>query len=148
MTWTLELPYPRPPKGLSANDRAHWAVKSKATATVREQVMRLAQQAGVPTMQRCQVEVIWCVADKRRRDADNAAPFAKCVFDGLGADKAVSARIVPDDDPDHMVKLMPRIEYRQGCTPHFEVVITDLNFRPDVIDQLSERLGGRHEPQP
>lgn len=141
MTWTLELPYLRPPKGLSANDRAHWAVKSKATAAVREQVMRLAQQADVPTMQRCQVEVIWVVGDKRRRDADNAAPFAKAIFDGLAADKGVSAHIVPDDAPEFMTKLMPRIDYQPGCTPHFEVHITDTSHRPDPINTVvNERL--------
>lgn len=138
MTWTIELPYERPPKGLSANDRAHWAVKSKSTAAVRELVMRLATEAGITPMQRCQVDVIWVVTDKRRRDADNAAPFAKAIFDGLGADKGVSAHIVVDDDPAHMVKLMPRIEHRPGCTPHFEVVITDISHRPAAIKTIAE----------
>lgn len=138
MTWLLELAYPRPPKGLSANDRTHWAVRSKATAAIREQVVRLAQHASIPTMQRCQVEIIWVVSDKRRRDADNAAPFAKAIFDGLGADKGVSAHIVADDDPAHMVKLMPRIEHRAGVAPHFEVVITDITYRPDAIREVAE----------
>lgn len=141
MTWILDLPFDRPPKGLSANHRTHWAVKSKATAEVRAQVKYLAWAAGIEPMQRCQVEVIWVVADKRRRDADNAAPFAKAIFDGLAADKGVSAHIVPDDDPAHMVKLMPRIEYRPNTTPHFEVIVTDLTHRSDAVDQLTkERL--------
>lgn len=141
MTWLLELGYTKPPPGLSANDRSHWATKARSVAAVRGLVKSLATRAGIPTMQRCQVEVIWVVADKRRRDADNAAPFAKAIFDGLGADKGVTARIVPDDDPAHMVKLMPRIEHRPGCTPHFEVVITDPTHRPDTVDQLTtERL--------
>lgn len=140
MTWLLELGYTKPPKGLSANDRTHWAVKSKSTAEVRALVKHLAIHAGIETTQRCQVEVIWVVADRRRRDADNAAPFAKAIFDGLAADKGVSAHIVADDDPAHMVKLMPRIEYRKGCTPHFEVMVTDLSFRPDSIDEVAEML--------
>ncbi|MCK8477212.1 hypothetical protein [Microbacterium aurugineum] len=141
MTWILELPFERPPKGLSANDRAHWAVKSKATAVVRAQVKHLALAAGIEPMQRCQVEVIWVVKDKRRRDADNAAPLAKAIFDGLAADKGVSAHIVADDDPAHMVKLMPRIDYRPDATPHFEVIVTDLTHRSDAVDQLTkERL--------
>lgn len=138
MIRTLELAYERPPKGLSANDRAHWAVKSKATAEVRAQVKYLAGAAGIEPMQRCQVEIIWVVADKRRRDSDNAAPFAKAIFDGLGADKGVSAHIVADDDPAHMVKLMPRIEHRPGATPHFEIIITDITHRPDAIDNIAE----------
>lgn len=141
MTWVLELNYPRPPKGLSANDRAHWTVKSKSTAEVRAQVKYLAWAAGVEPMQRCQVEIIWVVADKRRRDSDNAAPFAKAIFDGLAADKGVSAHIVPDDAPEYMTKLMPRIEYRADATPHFEVHITDTSFRPDGVEQIAkERL--------
>lgn len=140
MTWTLELGYTKPPDGLSANWRGHWATKARSTASVRALVKYLAIEAGIEPMQRCQVEVIWCVADRRRRDADNASPLAKCVFDGLGADKGVTAGIVPDDDPSHMVKLMPRIEYRQGCTPHFEVLITDLGFRPDSVDQVAQNL--------
>src|SRR5690349_3046921 len=134
MAWLLELGYTKPPKGLSANDRTHWAVKSKSTAEVRALVKHLAIHAGIEPMQRCQVEVIWVVTDRRRRDADNAAPFAKAIFDGLAADKGVSAHIVADDDPEHMVKLMPRIEYRPGCTPHFEVIITDLSHRTDAIE--------------
>lgn len=129
MTWTLELGYAKPPDGLSANWRGHWATKARSTASVRALVKHLAIKAGIEPMQRCQVEVIWCVADRRRRDADNAS-----------ADKGVTAGIVPDDDPSHMVKLMPRIEYRQGCTPHFEVLITDLGFRPDSVDQVAQNL--------
>lgn len=141
MTWTIELGYTKPPPGLSANDRSHWATKARSVAAVRGLVKSLATKAGIPTMQRCQVEVIWVVADKRRRDADNAAPFAKAIFDGLGADKGVSAHLVVDDDPAHMVKLMPRIEYRPNTTPHFEVIVTDLTHRSDAVDQLTtERL--------
>jgi len=141
MTWALELGYTKPPDGLSANWRGHWATKARSTAEVRALVKHLAIEAGITPMQRCQVEVIWCVADKRRRDADNAAPFAKAIFDGLAADKGVSAHIVADDTPELMVKLMPRIEHRPGCTPHFEVIITDLSHRTDAIDQLAkERL--------
>lgn len=141
MTWLLELGYTKPPKGLSANDRTHWAVKSISTAEVRALVKHLAIDAGIEPMQRCQVEVIWVVKDKRRRDADNAAPFAKAIFDGLAADKGVSAHIVADDDPAHMVKLMPRIEYRPNTTPHFEVIVTDISHRPTTIDNIAtERL--------
>lgn len=114
---------------------------ARSTASVRALVKHFAIEAGIEPMQRCQVEVIWCVKDKRRRDADNAAPFAKAIFDGLAADKGVSAHIVADDDPAHMVKLMPRIEYRPDTTPHFEVIVTDLTHRSDAVDQLTkERL--------
>lgn len=136
MRWLLELPYPRPPRGLSANDRAHWAVKAKSTAEVRALVKHMALAQHIGPLQRCQVEIIWVVGDKRRRDADNAAPFAKAIFDGLGADKGVSARIVPDDAPEFMTKLMPRIEHRPGVVPRFEVIITDTTHRPENIERI------------
>lgn len=142
MTWLLELAYPKPPEGLSANSRAHWRVKARSTATVRAQVKYLAWAAGIEPMQRCGVTVTWVVADRRRRDEDNLAPLCKAIFDGLGADKGVSAGIVPDDDPAHMVKAAPVIEYRAGATPHFEVAIVDLSntFRPDPVQAVVDRL--------
>lgn len=138
MRWVLHLPYPRPPKGLSANDRAHWATKARATAEVRNLVVALARQARIPQLQRVQVEVVWVVSDKRRRDADGPDPLCKAIYDGLGADRGVSARIVPDDTPEWMQKPRLRIEYRPDDEPHFEVIVTDTSFRPDDIQQLTE----------
>lgn len=140
MTWTLELGYAKPPDGLSANWRGHWATKARSTASVRALVKHFAIKAGIEPMQRCQVEVIWCVADRRRRDDDSLAPFAKAVYDGLGADKGVSAHIVADDAPIFMRKMHPRIEFRAGCTPHFEVHIRDISNRPDEVDDVANRL--------
>lgn len=141
MTWVLELPYPKPPKGLSANDRVHHMVKARATAEVRRLVVLLARAKQIPPMQRVEVQVVWVVTDKRRRDSDNAAPLAKAIFDGLAADKGVSAHIVPDDAPEFMTKHMPRIEYRPDDVPHFEVHITDITHRPEPINQIAtERL--------
>lgn len=138
MTWTLTLSHTRPPSGLSANDRAHWATRARSIATVRAQVKDLAYEALIPHLGRVQVEIIWVVNDRRRRDADNTAPFAKAIFDGLAADTGVSAHIVPDDAPQYMTKLMPRIEYRPDDTPHFEVIITDITHRPAAIDEVAE----------
>ncbi|WP_420112737.1 hypothetical protein [Pseudactinotalea sp.] len=90
-------------------------------------------------MQRMQVELVWVVADRRRRDGgENLAPFLKAVIDGLAADKGTSARLVPDDTPDYVTRVMPRIEYRPGETPRFEVTITDLTHRPEPINQLTK----------
>lgn len=138
MTWTITLPYTRPPSGLSANDRSHWATRARSIAMVRAQVKNLAYEAAIPHLGRVQVEIIWVVNDRRRRDADNAAPFAKAIFDGLAADTGVSAHIVPDDAPEYMTKLMPRIEYRAGETPHFEVIVADITHRPSAIDEVAE----------
>ena len=125
--WQFILDYPRPPKGLSANDRTHWSVKAGATADVRLEVMAKVRALHIGVLVRASVQVVWVVADKRRRDTDNLAPFMKGIFDGVGADRGVSARLVEDDDPDHMTKPSALIRYEMGARPHFEVTITDLD---------------------
>lgn len=124
--WTIRLHYPRPPKGLSANDRTHWRTKAASTKTIREEVFTKVRAAKVPALERIRVELIWYVTDRRRRDADNMAPFAKAIYDGIGADRGVSARIVEDDAPQFMEKIAPRIEHMPGGEAHFAVIITDL----------------------
>ena len=128
--WTIRLHYPRPPKGLSANDRTHWAVKAKSTEAVRQEVMVKVREQNVPALNRIRIDITWWVTDRRRRDADNAMPFAKAIYDGIAADKGTSARIVDDDNPLYVEKVMPRIEYLPGGEPHFSVTITDLGDEP------------------
>ncbi|MCE0510865.1 hypothetical protein LVJ59_17595 [Microbacterium sp. KKR3/1] len=141
MNWILELPYERPPKGLSANYRGHWAPKAKSTAEVRALVVTLARNAAIPTMGRMQVELVWVVTDNRKRDADNVFPLLKVAADGLASDRGVSAHVVPDDSPEWCVKIAPRIEKRDGETAHFELIVTDITHRPEQVDQLTkERL--------
>ena len=124
--WQFILDYPRPPKGLSANDRTHWSARAGATADVRLEVMAKVRALHIGVLVRASVQVVWVVADKRRRDTDNLAPFMKAIFDGIGADRGVSACLVEDDDPDHMVKPSALIRYEVGVRPHFRVTITDL----------------------
>ena len=122
---TIILPLPRPPKGLSANDRTHWSVRARESVKLRMQVTRLVEH--MEPMQRCRVEIVWVVRDQRRRDADNPDPMCKAIYDAIGSDRGVGARLVPDDAPEYMEKPRLRIEYRPGCDPHFEVTITDLS---------------------
>jgi len=124
--WSIRLLYPRPPKGLSANDRTHWSVKHANTQSIRHEVFTKVRAAKVPALERIRVEVIWWVRDHRRRDVDNVMPFAKAIYDGVASDRGVSARIVDDDTPHQFEKVMPRIEYLPGGDAHFEVRITDL----------------------
>lgn len=141
MTWTINLPYQRPPKGLSSNDRTVWQVKARSTAEVRRLVVNLVLAQRIPKMNRVSVEVVWVVPTKHKRDADGPDPMCKAIFDAIGSDRGVSARLVPDDDPAHMEKPRLRIEHRPGSTAHFEVTIRDLAFRPETVDQLAaERL--------
>ncbi len=77
--------------------------------------------------------------DRRRRDGgENLAPFLKAVVDGLAADRGVTAGLTPDDTPDYVTRIMPRIEYQPGTVPHFEVLVTDTTHRPDAIDEIAE----------
>ena len=124
---TFILDYPRPPKGLSANDRpGHWSVKHGATQDIRLEVMAKTRALHMGAPEKIRVDVVWVVADKRRRDTDNLAPFLKAIYDGIGADKGVSARLVDDDDPTHMDKPAATIRYEQGARARFEVTITEV----------------------
>lgn len=141
MTWIIELPYERPPKGLSANYRGHWAPKASSTAEVRALVVYLARKAGIPPMGRMQVELVWVVTDNRVRDEDNVFPLLKVAADALASDRGVSAHLVPDDTAEWCVKIAPRIEKRTDDTAHFELIVTDITHRPDEVDELTkERL--------
>lgn len=136
MTWTIILPFPKIPDGLSLNSRAHWRVKNRSTRDVRILVAHEAIRLGIPKMQRLQVGLVWVVKDRRKRDVDNTVGMLKVIADGLASDRGISAHLVADDSPEFCVKLMPRIEHRPGETPHFEVHITDVSNRPDTIGQL------------
>jgi hypothetical protein len=124
--WTFELPYTRAPKGLSANDRSHWRTKAASTQEVRIEVAALATIALIPPLERCRVDVEWVVNTRARRDTDNLAPFLKAIYDGIGADRGVSAHVVPDDAPEYMEKVGATIRYDKDATPHFEVTVRDL----------------------
>lgn len=123
---TFHLNYPRPPKGLHANDRAHWRRKAKSTEEIRQEVMLRTRSLRLGELERVAVQLVWVVGDNRKRDADNIWPLMKAVCDGIGSDRGTSARIVPDDDPAHMDKLAPVIRTVPGSSPHFIVIITEL----------------------
>lgn len=122
--WSFILDYPRPPKGLSANDRPNRWVKAGSVADVRMEVMARTRALKLGVLDAIRVDITWVVADKRRRDTDNCSPFTKAIYDGIGADKGVSAHLVDDDDPTHMYKAPLTIRYEKGVRPHFQVTIT------------------------
>lgn len=90
---------------LTSNQRLHWAPKKDLTREIRQMTAYKAKWNLQP-MPRCEVELVWYVTTKHRRDADNVVPTLKAMCDGL-----VDAGVVPDDTPDLMVKKMPRIVY-------------------------------------
>lgn len=114
---TFTLPWDRPP--LTANQRLHWAVKAKLTKHIRVTAARLARD--VPFLDRVEVELVWVVTDRRRRDAENPVPTLKALCDGL-----VDADVVPDDTPGFMVKRMPVIRFEAGGVRRLELTIREL----------------------
>lgn len=143
MTWCIELPYERPPKGLHSNDRAHWRVKARSTKEVRERVAVLCRVEKIPKLVRISVQVVWVVPTKHKRDEDGPDPLCKVIYDAIGSDRGVSARIVQDDTKEFMDKPRLVIEHQPGEIAHFRVEIADISnpHRPDAVDNIiNERL--------
>ena len=126
VAWSFELPFVTPPEGLSLNDRRHWSRKASNTAMVRLMVFQRVRAAHVPALGKCQVDVAWVVRTLHRRDTDNLAPLLKAIYDGIGSDRGVSARIVEDDAPQWMSKPSATIRYAPTEVPRFVVTITDI----------------------
>ena len=80
---TLILPWP--PKGLSPNDRIHWAKKAKITKAYRNISRVLAMQAGLvaPTTERILLALEFVPPDRRARDDDNLIASCKGLRDGI-----------------------------------------------------------------
>lgn len=110
----------RPP--LTANQRFnHWGVKSRLVKQVRGMTFDKTQH--LPQMERCKVQLVWFVNDRRRRDTDNLYPTLKACCDGV-----VDAGVVPDDTPEFMDKPQPQIIYvpKEIIQAHVELHITDI----------------------
>lgn len=112
----LTFDWPRPP--LNANQRLHWAQKSKLTRDIRNATMLKALRELKPA-DHITVQLTWVVTDKRRRDSDNIYPTFKAMCDGI-----VDALIVGDDTPEWMDKRAPLIRHEPGGTPRLELEVT------------------------
>lgn len=111
----LTFDWPRPP--LNANQRLHWAQKSKLTRDIRN--MTAIRAFHMDAAERITVQLTWVVTDKRRRDSDNIYPTFKAMCDGL-----VDAGIVPDDTPEYMDKRAPLIRHEPGGKARLELEVT------------------------
>jgi hypothetical protein len=124
--WLIELPWATPPvkpNGGHGNVYAH-AAKVRGA---RQAMGLLARNAGIPKLARCEVLLTWHVGDRIARDVDNLAWTLKPLCDALSSEKKpTDHRIVPDDTPEHMVKLMPVIEYVKGQRKRFTVRVREL----------------------
>ncbi|MEH3142489.1 MAG: hypothetical protein PGN37_20420 [Mycobacterium kyogaense] len=91
----IDLPWKRPP--LTANQRMHWAEKSRVTRDVRQAVALLARSVKAPPTERLAVTLHYRQAVKRRIDAHNLYALVKPCVDGL-----IDAKVCPDDDTEHV----------------------------------------------
>ncbi len=107
MTFTILLPWPKPP--LSLNDRGHWAAKAARTKQARHVAHWVIQawmaREGVTTLPAAELELVWRVPDLRRRDLDNPVATLKATTDG-----AVDAGLLDADDWRHVRRASVRIE--------------------------------------
>lgn len=90
---------------LTLNDRAHYMVRAAAVRRLRHEAYIQAKAAGIPALERIQVEVHYVPRDRRRRDPLNLVATLKAIEDGI-----VDAGVIPDDTPDHSVPTMPIIQ--------------------------------------
>lgn len=110
-------------KMLSANDKMHWAARSRLTKQLRQWGYLLGREGeGVARfgLQRARVEFEFAYPDSRRRDRSNLAPTVKALMDGL-----IDAGLLPDDsdrflDGPHTV-IANRPAARRIGVPMYEV---------------------------
>ena len=114
---TFEFPWTTAP--LSMNQRIHRMQEARVQKELR--TLMHAKARHIPELERCEVRLVWFVKDRRTRDDENIVATLKPLCDGL-----VDAEVVPDDTREFMVKHMPEIRYVKGCTPHFELTVTEL----------------------
>ena len=93
MKYTLTLPH-LPPKELSPNRKLHWAVKSPATRTAREETGWIAKsEYKGETMQKVRVNYLFRTKSRICRDCDTLIRCCKPIIDGL-----VDAKVFKDDN--------------------------------------------------
>lgn len=110
-------------KLLSANDKIHWAARSRLTKQLRQWGYLLGREGeGVARLglRHARVEMEFAYPDRRRRDRSNLAPTVKALMDGL-----IDAGLLPDDadrflDGPHTVIAARLADHRVGV-PMYEV---------------------------
>lgn len=107
-TIVIGLPWETPPLNLN-NRWPNEIVKAKAVAEVRESAGWVAKGARLGTYGRVRVTLHYRPLQRRRRDEDNLVATLKPCCDGL-----VDAKLVKDDTPEYMVKMMPVIHKPDG----------------------------------
>lgn len=100
-TTRILLPFTRP---LSLNHRMHYMVRAKKTAEVRALAREAIIESGLQPMFHLRAWIEYEPRDSRRRDPINLIPTLKACEDAL-----VDCEIVPDDNPEFVESVMPKI---------------------------------------
>lgn len=107
----ITITFPQPAALLNMNDREHWRPRSAKVRNWRATTWAWALKAHRATgtvghFAPSFVMLTIDVPDKRRRDAANLTPCTKACVDGL-----VDAELWPDDTPDWVTTLEPRLRH-------------------------------------
>jgi hypothetical protein len=143
-TYTLTVVGPmvgrrgKPPKPgwLNANDRIHWAQRSKLTAAWRASAYQALHAASIPRLNRVHITATFVLPNARHRDHPNLYPSAKAAIDGITdhcetirgtGTKVKLTGCLPDDDFKHVEgpDMRMRID-RSVQLPTIELTIIDL----------------------
>lgn len=106
---------------LSANARPNRWHKSRMVAAIREGAGWQAKHEHIPTLDRVEITGIYHPARRGRHDADNWSPTRKPAIDGL-----VDARVLPDDNCEHVVRTSDEIGAIDPYGPSYELVIREV----------------------
>jgi crossover junction endodeoxyribonuclease RusA len=104
--WQIELPFTRP---LTLNHRMHYMVRAKKIAEMRHGAAEVIALAGVPPLDHLKAWIEYAPRDSRRRDPINLIPTLKASEDAL-----MDAGVVPDDNPQYVESVMPKILPKSG----------------------------------
>ena len=105
--WRIELPFTAP---LSLNHRQHWAAKAAKTRKYRALAGQAIMEENVPHERgHIRTWIEYEPRDARRRDPINLIPTLKVCEDAL-----VDQGIVPDDCPEYVESVMPKILPKTG----------------------------------
>ena len=103
MTYTVRLPWPKPP--LSGNRvRGNPHARAKEVEQAKGEARWAIRGARLPKLAGAEITLSFRVADNRRRDADNLAPTLKVCQDAL-----VLEEVLPDDSWVHVPSATCRI---------------------------------------
>ena len=82
----------------SANKRLHWTELREVSEAFRSQIYWSVREMRIPAMER--IFLTFEAASIHPPDLDNLCASAKPLIDGL-----ILANIIPDDNPDYLVRL-------------------------------------------